>query len=133
MHKSKYRVVTLATTKLSWLQSLLQKLHIKLHKQTSILWCDNTVAQAMSYDVVFHLCTKHIEIDMHFVRDKVEAKELDVRFDPTDYQIADVLAKYLFINRFCSLRSKLALVIPLCSLRRCIEQNSSKESQGQTC
>ena len=92
-----------------WLKSLLCELGISLHNNCPIIWSDNIGAGLMTMNPVFHSRTKHIEIDVHFVREKVEAKELEVRYVPTEFQVADLFTKPLATNRFEILKNKLNL------------------------
>ncbi|GAV67432.1 hypothetical protein CFOL_v3_10938 [Cephalotus follicularis] len=107
--KSEYRALVLATSELTWLQSLLSELGVCL-PHSPILWCDNIGATYLSVNPVFHARTKHIEIDFHFVRDKVAKRDLQVHFISTQDQIADILTKGLPSGQFSSLRSKLQLL-----------------------
>ncbi|KAL2531564.1 Sugar transport protein 1 [Abeliophyllum distichum] len=50
-------------------------------------------ANSLASNPVYHPRTKHIELDVHFIRDKVLAKELEVRYVPTTDQIADLMTK----------------------------------------
>jgi len=68
--------------------------------KTPVLWCDNLVAKSISENSVFHSRTKHIEIDVHFVREKVECGAVEIRYVPTMYQIADIFTKGLPKDRF---------------------------------
>ena len=77
-----------------WLQSLFHELEIKI-ASCPILWCDNIGASSLASNPVFHIRTKHIEIDVHFIRVKVLAKELDVRYIFIKKQIAYLLTKPL--------------------------------------
>lgn len=54
----------------------------------------------MVVNSVNHGKTKHIEIDIHVVRDKMKDKQLEVRYVRTQYQIADVMTKPLSGDKF---------------------------------
>jgi histone deacetylase 1/2 len=75
-----------------WVDSLLRELGVT-RQRTPVLWCDNLGATYLTANPVFHARTKHIEIDFHFVRERVAADELDVRFISTHDQLADVFTK----------------------------------------
>ena len=63
---------------------------------------------------MFHARTKHIEIDLHFVRDKAQSGGLTVKFISTKDQIADIFTKPLVFSRFASLRDNLTVnALPL--------------------
>ena len=61
----------------------------------------------MAANPIFRSRTKHIEIAVHFVKEKVESKELEVHYVPTEFQIDDVFTKPLAANRFGILKHKL--------------------------
>jgi hypothetical protein len=71
---------------------------------TAIIWCDNLRATYLMANPVFHALTKHIEIDFHFVRERVASRDLDVRFISTHDQMVDVLTKLAtrqMLDHFC--------------------------------
>lgn len=103
--EAEYRSLANAAAELTWLQSLLKELGIFL-PQPPNLWCDNIGATYLTANPVFHARTKHVEIDFHFVRDKVGKSYLVVRFISTEDQLDDVLTKALSSQHFLSLRDK---------------------------
>ena len=74
------------------------------------LWCDNLGAKYLSANPVFHARTKHIEIDFHFVRERVVAKLLDIRFINSADLVADGFTKALSAAKLKLFRSNLNLV-----------------------
>ena len=75
-----------------------------------MLWCDNVSALALAFNPVFHARTKHIEVDYHFVREKVVNRDIIVKFISTLDQVADIFTKGLSSSRFVYLKSKLMVV-----------------------
>ena len=63
--------------------------------QPPVLLCDNLSVIALSFNPVNHQRTKHIEIDVHFVRERVAANQLIVQFVSSQEQFADILTKGL--------------------------------------
>ncbi|KAL6328748.1 hypothetical protein AAG906_003765 [Vitis piasezkii] len=90
------------------------------------LWCDNTRSKQLTSNSIFHSRAKHIEIDVHFIGDKVIAKELEIKYVPTKDQTADIFTKSLSISQFHFLKGKLAIVqSPRSRLREHLEELSS--------
>jgi hypothetical protein len=77
-----------------WIQTLLDELGASQSKAV-VLWCDNIGATYISVNPVFHARTKHIEVDYHFVRERVAQKLLDIRFIALGDQVANGFTKSL--------------------------------------
>jgi hypothetical protein len=82
-----------------WLRQLLSELHHPI-EQATIVYCDNISAVYMSGNPVQHHRTKHIEIDILFVREKVALGQVRVLHVPTFAQFADIFTKGLATNPF---------------------------------
>jgi transposase InsO family protein len=109
--ESEYRALAFASAELCWIRTLLKDLGIFI-SDTPILWCDNVSALAIASNPVFHARTKHIEVDFHFVRERVLRKDLLVKFVSTVDQLADIFTKSLPTNRFLDLRHNLIVPVP---------------------
>jgi hypothetical protein len=71
------------------------------------VFCDNVSAAYMSQNPVHHQRTKHIKIDLHFVRDKVSLGEVKVLHVPSASQFVDIFTKGLPRALFEDFRSSL--------------------------
>jgi hypothetical protein len=78
----------------TWLHQLLQELHHPLQR-TSLVYCDNVSVVYLSSNPVQHLCTKHIEIDLHFIRERVAAGIVRILHVPTTSQFTNIFTKGL--------------------------------------
>ena len=74
---------------------------------TPILYYDNKSAEALASNPKYHSQTKHIELDLHFVREHIAKKELVVEHVSSSSQLADVLTKLLGFDHFVYMRDKL--------------------------
>ncbi|GKF51283.1 ribonuclease H-like domain-containing protein [Tanacetum coccineum] len=102
--EAKYRGVANTVAETCWLRNLLRELHTPLSSAT-LVYCDNVSAVYLSCNLVQHQCTKHIEIDIHFVRDLVAAGEVRVLHVPSRYQYANIFTKSLPSALFEEFRS----------------------------
>jgi hypothetical protein len=72
-----------------------------------VVYCDNIFAVYLSTNPVQHQRTKHVEIDLHFVRKRVAFGDVCVLHVPTSLQYADIFTKGLPSTVFTEFRSSL--------------------------
>jgi hypothetical protein len=68
-------------------------------------------AKYLASNPIFHESMKHIEVEYHFVRNRVTKKLLDVRFISTDDQVADGFTKALPQRRLFKFQRNLNLIM----------------------
>ncbi|XP_019151962.1 PREDICTED: uncharacterized protein LOC109148682 [Ipomoea nil] len=84
-----YKALADVAAEVTWIRSLLREIGL-LPPTVPVLWCDNLRATYMCSNPVFHARTKHVEVDYHFVRDKVTSGALKVNFVSTHDQLANI-------------------------------------------
>jgi len=110
--EAEYRALAQGVAEILWLKSLLIELGYPF-TSTPILWCDNLVAKSIAENLVFYSRTKHIEVDVHFVREKVECRDVEIRYVPSQHQVADIFTKGLPKDQFLFVCNKLRLQMTL--------------------
>ena len=90
--EAEYKALANGAAEAIWVESLLKELGVS-QQRVPVLWCDNLGATYLTANPVFHARTKHIEIDFHFVRERVASGALEVRFISSNDQLADVFTK----------------------------------------
>ncbi|KAE8681049.1 bHLH123 protein [Hibiscus syriacus] len=104
--KVEYRSLVDTTSEVLWVKAILEDMNVEL-SQPPVIWCNNTSIVAMATDPAK---VKHVDLDVHFVREKVMDKQLIVNYVPAHYQIADVLTKPLITTQFQEFCQKLNVV-----------------------
>ena len=65
-----YRALVMATSEVLWITYLFQELNISFD-QIPLLHCDNKSAETLASNPKYHARTKHIELDLHFLREHI--------------------------------------------------------------
>lgn len=102
------RGVANAVAECIWLRQFLGELSAPVTKAT-LVYCDNVSAVYPSANPVHHRRTKHVELDIHFVRERVAIGHYHVLHIPTRQQLADILTKGLPSDVFPEFRSSLCV------------------------
>ena len=106
--EAEYMALTQATKEAIWLRSLLAELNYTQECSTT-LFKDNQLAITLVKNPVNHMQSKHINIQYHFVCEKIESKEIEISYMATDEMIADALTKLLAQPKFAKLINEMRL------------------------
>lgn len=107
--EAEYRALALVVAELTWFQSLLSELRLPISRTPPTIYCDNLSTVLLSANPVLHSRTKHLELDLFFVREKVQQGKVSVVHISSKDQVADILTKPLPKSSFLHLRSKLSV------------------------
>lgn len=109
--EAEYRALAYTTCEIVWLTQLLKEIDTcNGSYNTPRLLTDNTSAAAITQNPVLHQRTKHIEIDIHSVRDRVLQREITLEHIHTKLNIADLFTKLVVGKLFKNLGADLRLL-----------------------
>lgn len=106
--EAEFRALSHGICEIMWLKLLLQELKIRFDSSMEV-YCDNKAAIAIAHNPVHHDRTKHVEVDRHFIKEKIEEKIINLMYVPSSDQVADILTKGLLRPVFERLLIKLKL------------------------
>lgn len=104
--EAEYRAMAFATCELIWLKQLLKELKFGDVSHMTLI-CDNQAALHIASNPVFHERTKHIEVDCHFIRERILSGDIVTSFVNSNDQLADVFTKSLRGPRIDDICNKL--------------------------
>lgn len=106
--KAKFRSVAHEICEVLWIKRLLEDLKISNPLPMKV-FCDNKVAIYVAHNPIFHDRTKHVEVDKHFIKEKLDNGLICMPYIPTIEQIANILTKGLQKKQFENLINKLTM------------------------
>lgn len=116
--ESEYMAASFATKEAVWIQSIIFEINLKFFQRTSgsklkrdpvLLFMDNMSAIRIAKNPEFYSRSKHIDIAVHFIRQRVDLKQIDISFMKTEHMTADYLTKPLPVLKFVFCREKSGL------------------------
>ena len=106
--EAEYRGMAHGVCELLWIRNLLDELGFKPNHSMQ-LNCDNKATIDIAHNPVQHDRTKHVEVDRHFIKEKLKAKIIGVSFVKSEDQLADILTKAVTGKVFHNSLSKLGM------------------------
>ena len=101
--------MTQSVCEIMCLHQLLMEVNLKTVVPAK-LWCDNQATLHIASNLIFHERTKHIEIDYHFVREKIQLGLISTGYVKTGEQLGDIFTKALSGDRVSYLCNKLGMI-----------------------
>ena len=106
--EAKFQSMALGVCELLWVKILLNDLRIEWTTHMK-LYCDNKLAISIAHNPVQHDKTKHIEIDRHFIKEKLDNGLICTPYISSQDQVADMLTKDLPTLVFNRMMSKIGM------------------------
>jgi len=108
--EAEYQAICATTCEAVWLRRLLQDVGEEQIDTTTIR-CDNQSSIKLANNPVFHKNTKNIDTQFHFVREKVQSKEIHLEYCNTCDNVADIFTKPLAKVKFQMFREMLGIFV----------------------
>lgn len=105
--ESEYVAASEGAREAMWLFRLYQE--ISSLKSVPVLLVDNSSAIKLAKNPEFHKRSKHIDVRMHYIREKIQEGQLTIEHVPGNKQAGDILTKPLPHVRFAYLKSLLGM------------------------
>jgi len=109
--EAEFRGIVKGITEVLWIKNLITEIGFP-PQLPSQLKCDNKAAISISENFVQHDITKHVEVDKHFIKEKIEDNSIELPFVRSEDQLADILTKVVTDRAFTHVLNKLSIGDP---------------------
>ncbi|XP_075083271.1 secreted RxLR effector protein 161-like [Nicotiana tabacum] len=92
--ETEYRSMATTLTEVVWLEGLLHELSVEVSKPIK-LFSDSKATMEIAANPIYHERIKHIEIDCHFIREKIKNRLIQPEYLGSKQQLADLFTKGL--------------------------------------
>jgi hypothetical protein len=106
--EAEYKALVNTTADIIWIQTLLKELQVASPPHAKV-WVDNMGAKYVAFNPIFHGRMKHVEVDYHFIRERVAKRLLEVDYVPRGDQTADGFTKGLTVRKLENFKYNLNL------------------------
>ena len=107
--EAEYKALCSATCEAIWLRRILEDVG-ETQNAPTVISCDNQSTIKLANNPIYHARTKHIETQHHFVREKLQSKEIDLSYCNTNENVADIFTKPLGKAKFEICRNKMYII-----------------------
>ncbi|KAA0045118.1 putative mitochondrial protein [Cucumis melo var. makuwa] len=106
--EAEYIALASVSSEITWQTHVLQDLQIP-RQAPALIYCDNHASISIASNPIFHECTKHIEIDCHFIHDKIQQGQQKLLSIKSSHQLADMFTKPLPLSTIHELMFKMEI------------------------
>ena len=110
--EAEFRGIRNGLTEILWLRLLMEEIGF-LSQKTCQMFCDNKAAISIAENPVQHDRTKHVEVDRHFIKEKIEEGSIEFPYVRSEDQLADILTKAVGVKNFTKVLDKLSIGNPV--------------------
>ena len=128
--EAEFRGIKSDLTEIMWLRRLLTEIGLP-PKHKSQLFCDNKAAISITENPFQHDRTKHVEVDRHFIKEKIEGGIIEFPFVRSEDQLADILTKAVNPKMFKEVLSKLSIGYAVAQLEGECHKDLPKETEDE--
>ena len=114
---AKFRGIAKGITEVLWIKKLITEIAFP-PQLPSQLKCDNKEAINILENPVQHDITKQVEMDRHFIKEKIEDSSVELLFVRSEDQLTNILTKVVTDRAFTCVLSKLSIGDPTTHLER---------------
>ncbi|RDY05674.1 Copia protein, partial [Mucuna pruriens] len=107
--ETEFRAMTHGICEILWMKIILDDLKVKYERLIK-LFLDNNSAMSIAHNPIQHNRTKHIEIDKHFIKEKLDSGLIVTTQVPTWLKVTNVFTKGLLATKFQELNGKLGMI-----------------------